>query len=196
MNHSSRYPPEVWKRVTSSALGPGLQDGNESQWAAIDSVWSKVGCSAEMLRKWVRRGERATGVRPGLTSVSGSRRWRGRKWSFAGRARSCARRLRILPRRSLTADPRRVPGAPRGRADLSGTADRPVDVPPAQGPRRGSKPVAGEHPSRHASSRTNRSVVGEELAAPLAPPPTLLGVKRHDQYMHGLLFRERDTFRP
>ena len=44
------------------------QGGHESQWAAIVSVSSKIGCSAETLRKWVRRAERDTGVRPGLTS--------------------------------------------------------------------------------------------------------------------------------
>ncbi len=44
------------------------QDGHETQWAAIVSVSSKVGCSAEALRKWVRRVERDMSVRPGLTS--------------------------------------------------------------------------------------------------------------------------------
>ena len=44
------------------------QGGHESQWAAIVSVSSKIGCTAETLRKWVRRAQCDEGVRPGLTS--------------------------------------------------------------------------------------------------------------------------------
>ena len=40
------------------------QGAHESQWAAIGSVSSKIGCSAETLRKWVRQAERDEGVRP------------------------------------------------------------------------------------------------------------------------------------
>ena len=39
-----------------------------SQWATIISIASKIGCTAETLRKWVRQTERDQGVRPGLTS--------------------------------------------------------------------------------------------------------------------------------
>ena len=39
-----------------------------SQWAAIRSISQKIGCTAETLRKWVRRVERDEGVRPGLTT--------------------------------------------------------------------------------------------------------------------------------
>ena len=46
----------------------GSQDGHGTQWAAIVSVSSKVGCSSETLRKWVRQAERDQGRRPGLTS--------------------------------------------------------------------------------------------------------------------------------
>ena len=65
MNYSNRYSPELRERAVRLVLGP---HGHETQWAAIVSVSSKVGCSAETLRKWVRRAERDTGVRPGLTS--------------------------------------------------------------------------------------------------------------------------------
>ena len=43
------------------------QHQHESQWAAIVSVASKIGCT-ETLRKWVRQAERDTGKRVGLTT--------------------------------------------------------------------------------------------------------------------------------
>jgi transposase len=39
-----------------------------SQWSAIRSIASKMGCTAETLRKWVRQAERDQGRRPGLTT--------------------------------------------------------------------------------------------------------------------------------
>jgi len=39
-----------------------------SEWQAIGSIASKIGCSPETLRKWVRRAEVDSGKRPGLTS--------------------------------------------------------------------------------------------------------------------------------
>jgi transposase len=44
------------------------QGEHGSQWAAIGSIASKIGCTAETLRKWVRQVERDSGHRPGLTS--------------------------------------------------------------------------------------------------------------------------------
>jgi transposase-like protein len=35
----------------------------ESQWAAISSIATKIGCSAETLRKWVRQSEPEQGLR-------------------------------------------------------------------------------------------------------------------------------------
>ena len=39
-----------------------------SQWAAMQSIASKIGCTAETLRSWVRQAERDAGRRPGLTT--------------------------------------------------------------------------------------------------------------------------------
>ena len=41
---------------------------HNSQWSAIVSIASKIGCTPETLRKWVRRTEIDTGRRGGLTS--------------------------------------------------------------------------------------------------------------------------------
>jgi len=47
-----------------------LEHGGDhrSQWAAMSSIASKIGCTGETLRKWVRQAERDHGKRPGLTS--------------------------------------------------------------------------------------------------------------------------------
>ena len=39
-----------------------------SQWQAVVSIASKIGCTAETLRKWVRRAEVDSGRRAGLTN--------------------------------------------------------------------------------------------------------------------------------
>jgi len=44
------------------------QDEHPSQWAAIGSIATKIGCTAETLRSWVRQAERDAGRRPGLTT--------------------------------------------------------------------------------------------------------------------------------
>jgi transposase-like protein len=41
---------------------------HESQWAAMNSIAAKVGCTAETLRKWVRQSEKDLGLRDGVTS--------------------------------------------------------------------------------------------------------------------------------
>jgi transposase-like protein len=46
---------------------------HDSQWAAIGSIAAKIGCSAETLRKWVRRAECDRGERPGLTTAERDR---------------------------------------------------------------------------------------------------------------------------
>jgi len=40
----------------------------DSQWAAMNSIAGKVGCTADPLRKWVRHAEQDQGLRVGLTT--------------------------------------------------------------------------------------------------------------------------------
>jgi transposase-like protein len=44
------------------------QSEYESQWAAMESIAQKIGCTTETLRKWVRQAERDQGLRAGLTT--------------------------------------------------------------------------------------------------------------------------------
>jgi transposase len=66
MNKSVKYSPEV--REQAVRLVFEHQGEHESQWAAIGSIASKIGCTAETLRKWVRQAERDQGIRGGLSS--------------------------------------------------------------------------------------------------------------------------------
>ena len=65
MNTSKKYSPEVRERAVRLVIEH--QGEHESQWAAIGSIASKIGCTAETLRKWVRQAERDQGRRGGLT---------------------------------------------------------------------------------------------------------------------------------
>jgi transposase len=46
----------------------GHQSEYKSQWSAMASIASKIGCTTETLRKWVRRAERDEGKRAGLAT--------------------------------------------------------------------------------------------------------------------------------
>jgi len=46
---------------------------HESEWSTIRSVASKIGCTAETLRAWIRRQQQDDGLRDGLTSTDRNR---------------------------------------------------------------------------------------------------------------------------
>jgi len=71
MNTTQRYSPEVRERAVRMVFEH--QAEHESQWAAIASTASKIGCTPESLRKWVRQAERVQGQRAGLTSAERER---------------------------------------------------------------------------------------------------------------------------
>ena len=66
MNRSVRYAPEVRERAVRLVIEH--QGEHSSQWAAINSIAVKIGCTPETLRKWVRRAERDQGIRGGMTT--------------------------------------------------------------------------------------------------------------------------------
>ncbi len=66
MSKSNRYSPEVQERAVR--LVREHRTEYDSEWAAMESIAAKIGCTAETLRKWVRRTERDEGRRPGLTT--------------------------------------------------------------------------------------------------------------------------------
>ena len=66
MTRRSRYSPEVKERAVRMVFDQQAQ--HESQWSAISSIASKIDCTRETLRTWVRRAERDAGKRAGLTT--------------------------------------------------------------------------------------------------------------------------------
>ena len=71
MGRSSKFSAEVRERAVRMVLEH--EHEHESQWAAIASVASKIGCTAETLRRWVRQAERDAGKRAGLTTTERER---------------------------------------------------------------------------------------------------------------------------
>jgi transposase len=66
MGRQGRYPAEVRERAVRLVFEQ--QGAHASQWGAITSIAGKMGCTPETLRSWVRRAERDTGKRPGVTT--------------------------------------------------------------------------------------------------------------------------------
>lgn len=71
MTTSTTYSPEVRERAVRMVREH--QGEHESEWAAIVSIASKIGCTAETLRRWVRQAEKDNGQREGLTTVERER---------------------------------------------------------------------------------------------------------------------------
>jgi len=66
MSRRSRYSPEFRERAVRMLLDQ--QGEHNSQWAAMNAIAAKIGCTPETLRKWVRQAEVDQGKSEGLSS--------------------------------------------------------------------------------------------------------------------------------
>ncbi len=66
MTKRTRYSPEVRERAVRMVFEH--QHEHESQWAAIESISTKIGCTSETLRRWVRQSEIDQGERGGIST--------------------------------------------------------------------------------------------------------------------------------
>ena len=166
------YAREVRDRAVRMVLEH--REAHGSQWSAIQSIASKIGCSGETARA-TGCGRpsvmRAYGLARRARSGIGSRLSNGRTASCGKPMRSLGRRPRILPRRSSTARRgddrvhRRSPWDPWGRADLPAAADRPVDVLGAGGcPARSFEKIVPRQAGRRAAFRDRPRACGERRA--------------------------------
>ncbi|MFY9655689.1 MAG: integrase core domain-containing protein [Methylocystis sp.] len=67
---TNKFSPEVRERAVRMVRDH--QREYSSQWAAISSIASKIGCTAQTLSNWVRQAERDAGVEPSVGSVGDS----------------------------------------------------------------------------------------------------------------------------
>ena len=63
---TNKFSAEVRERAVRMVRDH--QGDHASQWAAIASIASKIGCTAESLWRWLRQAERDAGMRPGATT--------------------------------------------------------------------------------------------------------------------------------
>jgi len=68
---TTRYPAELRERAVRMVQEHALETG--SQWGAITAVASKIGCTDETLRLWIRQTKRDAKIRPEPTTSESER---------------------------------------------------------------------------------------------------------------------------
>lgn len=86
---SSNYPKELRERAVRMIAE--IRSEYSSEWAAIESVASKLGVgSAQTVHNWVRKAQVDAGARPGVTSEESAelRKLKAENGNCVGRMRS------------------------------------------------------------------------------------------------------------
>lgn len=71
MGKRTRYSPEVRERAIRMVYEQSKEHG--SQWAAIESIASKIGCASQTLSNWIKRREIDAGERAGVSTDEAAR---------------------------------------------------------------------------------------------------------------------------
>ena len=68
---TNNFSPEVRERAVRLVLDHERE--HASRWATIVSIAAKIGCTPQTLNEWVKKAERDSGHKPGLTSDMAAR---------------------------------------------------------------------------------------------------------------------------
>lgn len=71
MKKSVKFSPEVRERAVRMVAE--CRGDHPSQWAAVESIAAKIGCTSQTLLTWVRQHERDSGQREGPTTADQKR---------------------------------------------------------------------------------------------------------------------------
>ena len=170
---TKRFSPEV--RTRAVRLVFEHEKDHPSRWATVTSIAAKIGCTAQSLNEWVKKAETDSGVRGGVpTEIAERLKALERENRELRQANEILRKASAyfaqaeLDRRfklgmiAFTDDHRQTYGS---RADLQGSADRPVDLsrpmPPGRADPSRLMARTGSSPRRRSEGRDPARVRGE-----------------------------------